>query len=57
MKNMPKITLTTLRQMAAERRPIAMLTCYDYPTAKILAGCGVCILLVGDSAATMGAER
>lgn len=52
MKNMPKITLTTLRQMAAERRPIAMLTCYDYPMAKILAACGVCILLVGDSAAT-----
>ena len=38
--------------MRQERQPIAMLTCYDFPTAKILATCGVPVLLVGDSAAT-----
>ena len=47
-----KITLATLRQMKAARQPIAMLTCYDYPTARVLAGTGVHVLLVGDSAAT-----
>jgi 3-methyl-2-oxobutanoate hydroxymethyltransferase len=48
----PKVTLATLRQMRLEQRPIAMLTCYDYPTANILAQAGVPVLLVGDSAAT-----
>jgi 3-methyl-2-oxobutanoate hydroxymethyltransferase len=47
-----KITLNSLKTMRQENRPIAMLTCYDFPTAKILAACGVSILLVGDSAAT-----
>ncbi len=47
-----KITLGTLKTMRQEQRPIAMLTCYDFPTAKILASCGVPVLLVGDSAAT-----
>ncbi len=47
-----RITLATLRQMKAARNPISMLTCYDYPTARVLAPTGVHILLVGDSAAT-----
>jgi len=47
-----KIALHTLKTMRQENRPIAMLTCYDFPTAKILAACGVSILLVGDSVAT-----
>ena len=47
-----KITLHMLKTMRQESRPIAMLTCYDFPTAKILAACGVSILLVGDSVAT-----
>jgi 3-methyl-2-oxobutanoate hydroxymethyltransferase len=53
-----RITLQTLREMKARRQPIAMLTAYDHPTAKILARTGVNILLVGDSAATtvLGAE-
>jgi len=47
-----RITLQTLREMKKRRAPIAMLTAYDYPTAKLLAECGTDILLVGDSAAT-----
>ncbi len=47
-----KMTLNTLKTMRQEQQPIAMLTCYDFPTAKILANCGVPVLLVGDSAAT-----
>ena len=47
-----KLTLHGLKTMRQENRPIAMLTCYDFPAAKILAACGVSILLVGDSVAT-----
>ncbi len=46
-----RITLDTLRQMRSRGEPVAMLTCYDYPLARLLAGAGVHILLVGDSAA------
>ncbi len=47
-----RVTLASLRSMAAAHKPIAMLTCYDHPTAHILAAAGLHILLVGDSAAT-----
>ncbi len=47
-----KIGLSTLNNMRQQKKPIAMLTCYDFPTAAILVKCGVHILLVGDSAAT-----
>jgi len=46
------ITLQTLRQLKKSQTPIAMLTAYDYPTAKLMAAAGVDILLVGDSVAT-----
>ena len=35
--------------MKAEGRSIAALTAYDYPMARLLDECGVCVLLVGDS--------
>ncbi|MGC9258501.1 MAG: 3-methyl-2-oxobutanoate hydroxymethyltransferase [Phycisphaerae bacterium] len=47
-----KITISILQTMRQHNQPIAMLTCYDFPTARILARCGVPILLVGDSVAT-----
>src|SRR5690349_18177371 len=47
-----RITLQTLREKKKRREPIAMLTAYDFPTARILAESGVDALLVGDSAAT-----
>jgi 3-methyl-2-oxobutanoate hydroxymethyltransferase len=47
-----KLSLAALKAKRQRNEPIAMLTCYDFPTAKILALCGVHILLVGDSAAT-----
>ena len=46
-----RITLETLRQMRQRSEPIAMLTCYDYSMARVLARTGIHILLVGDSAA------
>ncbi|MEI8195453.1 MAG: 3-methyl-2-oxobutanoate hydroxymethyltransferase [Phycisphaerae bacterium] len=46
-----KVDLARLLAMRAAGEPIAMLTCYDFPTARILAECGVPLLLVGDSAA------
>ena len=38
--------------MKAARRPIAMLTAYDAPTARIEAAAGVDVILVGDSVGT-----
>ena len=44
-----KVTVRTLAKMKAEGTPIAMLTAYDYPSAKICDAAGVDVLLVGDS--------
>src|SRR5690606_34807470 len=41
--------IRTLQRMKKEGQPIAMLTAYDFPTARLLDQAGVDILLVGDS--------
>ena len=43
------ITIHDLRAYKAEGKRFAMLTAYDYPTAKILDEAGIPVLLVGDS--------
>lgn len=35
--------------MKADGEKITMLTCYDYPTAKIMDNCGIDVILIGDS--------
>jgi len=44
-----KKTVLDIRKMKQAGEKIAMLTCYDYPTALILDDCGIDVLLVGDS--------
>jgi 3-methyl-2-oxobutanoate hydroxymethyltransferase len=43
------VTINDLKAWKAEGRRWAMLTAYDFPTAQILDGAGVPVLLVGDS--------
>jgi len=44
-----KVRVTDLVRMKVERVPIAMLTAYDFPFARIFDSAGVDLLLVGDS--------
>ncbi len=44
-----KVTVGDLRRMKSEKRPIVMVTSYDYPTALIADAVGVDSILVGDS--------
>ena len=44
-----KVTVNTLRRMKKEGEKIAMLTAYDYSTARLVDGAGVDIILIGDS--------
>ncbi len=58
MSHMPpplskKVTLTDLRAARASARKLAMLTCYDFSTARLMQDAGVPLLLVGDSAASV----
>src|SRR4051812_37168815 len=48
-----KITLADLRAVRASGNPMAMLTCYDYTTARLMHESGVPLILVGDSAANV----
>lgn len=45
-----KKTILDIQKMKADGEKIAMLTCYDYPTARIMDACGVDVILIGDSA-------
>lgn len=44
-----RITTATFRKMKQDKQKIAMLTAYDYPTAKIIDSSGIDAILVGDS--------
>jgi 3-methyl-2-oxobutanoate hydroxymethyltransferase len=48
-----KITTRRLKKFKKEGRKIAVLTAYDFPTAKILDSAGIDCILVGDSAGTV----
>jgi 3-methyl-2-oxobutanoate hydroxymethyltransferase len=48
-----KFTLNDLRAARRSGEKFAMLTCYDYTTARLMHEAGVPILLVGDSAANV----
>ena len=48
-----RVTTQTLQEMRAAGVPIAMLTAYDYTSARILDGAGADVLLVGDSASNV----
>jgi 3-methyl-2-oxobutanoate hydroxymethyltransferase len=47
----PPVSLPRLAEMKAQGEPIAMVTAYDYPSAKVAEEAGADIVLVGDSAA------
>jgi 3-methyl-2-oxobutanoate hydroxymethyltransferase len=48
---MGKVTTAVLLAKKQSHQKISMLTCYDYPTAKLMNEAGIDILLVGDSLA------
>jgi 3-methyl-2-oxobutanoate hydroxymethyltransferase len=49
----PKVTVPELQRFKASGQKITALTAYDYPFARILDGCGIDVLLVGDSVSTV----
>jgi 3-methyl-2-oxobutanoate hydroxymethyltransferase len=48
-----RLSVSDIRRMYTEGRRIAMLTAYDYPTARVLDEAGIPMLLVGDSLAQL----
>lgn len=44
-----KKTILDIQKMKHAGEKITMLTCYDFPTARIMDSCGIDIILVGDS--------
>jgi 3-methyl-2-oxobutanoate hydroxymethyltransferase len=48
-----RVTTRTFRRMKQEGRKIAVLTAYDFPTARIMDQAGIDCILVGDSAGTV----
>ena len=53
MDDVKRVTTQTLQEMKAMATPIAMLTAYDYTSARILDAASVDVLLVGDSASNV----
>lgn len=52
MRATPKpFTILNLQERKKNKKPIVMLTCYDYPSAQLIAKTDVDIILVGDSVA------
>lgn len=52
-KEIRKVTTHVLQEMKRSGEKIAMLTAYDFTTAKILDAAGIDVLLVGDSASNV----
>jgi len=52
-KEYKRITVKSLTEMKSQGEKIAMLTAYDYTTAKILDRAGMDVILVGDSASNV----
>ncbi len=48
-----RVTTETLRKMKFEKEKIAMLTAYDFTTAKMVDAGGIDVILVGDSASNV----
>ncbi len=51
--NVPRVTTKTVQEMKDAGVPIAMLTAYDYTSARLYDRAGVDVLLVGDSASNV----
>ena len=51
--DVPRVTTKTVQEMKAAGVPIAMLTAYDYTSARLFDRAGVDVLLVGDSASNV----
>ncbi len=49
---MPRVTAVSLKERKAAGEKIAMLTAYDYPTARLMDEAGLDVILVGDSLGT-----
>lgn len=49
MREIKPVTTATIRRMKREKTPIAVVTAYDYPSAKLADTAGADVILVGDS--------
>jgi len=52
-ENIVRVTTRTLQELKQSGIPIAMLTAYDYTSARILDASGIDVILVGDSASNV----
>ena len=49
VRPLPRVTASSLRTLKEARRPIVMLTAYDFHTARLVEAAGVDSILIGDS--------